>query len=295
MFIHEHRRQWPIVVMCQVLSVHPSGYYAWLRRPASEPSAEERALLLAMREIHTVRKQTVGSRRMVEELAIRQLRAGRDKVRRLMREDGMRVKRTPRYRGVQTTDSNHEHPVAENLLGQDFTATAPNQKWSCDITYIRTRRGFVYLAIVMDLFSRRIIGWHVSDTMTQQLTIVALWKAWTRRKQPTGMIVHSDRGKQYAANGYRMFLANYCKAQQSMSRKGNCWDNAPVESFFATLKIEEFEAFEFRDLEHVRYHAAHYIDHVYNQQRLHSTLGYITPSQYEGAYFRQLRLTNSRV
>lgn len=131
---------------------------------------------------------------MVHELALKHVRAGRHKVRRMMREDGMRAKRTPRRRGVQTTDSNHTLPVAKNLLDRNFTATAPNEKWSCDITYIRTRRGFVYLAIVMDLFTRRVIGWHASERVDEQLTIMALWKAWKHRKTATGMIIHSDRG-----------------------------------------------------------------------------------------------------
>jgi len=295
MFISEHRHQWPIGVMCRVFSVNPSGYYAWLRRPAAEPSAEERALLLAMREIHAASNHTAGSRRMVHELALKHVRAGRHKVRRMMREDGMRAKRTPRRRGVQTTDSNHTLPVAENLLDRNFTATAPNEKWSCDITYIRTRRGFVYLAIVMDLFSRRVIGWHVSERIDEQLTIMALWKAWKHRKRATGMIIHSDRGSQYASKRYRAFIKNVCKARQSMSRKGNCWDNAPVESFFSTLKIEDFASIDFRDVDHVRYQATRFIDHVYNQRRLHSTLGYQSPIQFEGAYFRQQQLTNSVV
>ena len=143
MFISEHRHQWPIGVMCRVFSVNPSGYYAWVRRPAAEPSAEEHALLLVIREIHAASNHTAGSRRTVHELALKHVRAGRHKVRRMMREDGTRAKRTPRRRGVQTTDSNHTLPVAENLLDRNFTATAPNEKWSCDITYIRTRRGFV--------------------------------------------------------------------------------------------------------------------------------------------------------
>lgn len=295
MFINEHKHMWPIRLMCKVFDVHPSGYYAWVQRPEREPTDEERALLKAMRAIHTNQKHTVGSRRMVEELRREHMHIGRHKARRLMREDGMHVKRTPRFKRVSTTDSVHDHPVAENILNRNFDVDTPNAVWSCDITYIRTVHGFVYLAIVMDLFSRRVIGWHVAETMTQQLTITALWKAWKNRKHATGMIIHSDRGVQYAAEGYRHFLTHYCKATQSMSRKGNCWDNAPVESFFSTLKIEEFEEIEFRDLEHVRRQAWHYIENVYNRRRLHSTLGYKTPVDFEGAYIRKQRLTSTGV
>jgi len=138
----------------------------------------------------------------------------------------------------------------------------------------------------MDLFSRRIIGWHLSETITQQLTITALWKAWKNRAYATGMLIHSERGSQYAAAGYRQFLTDYCKATQSMSRKGNCWDNAPVESFFATLKTEEFNDINFVDLEHLKRQAAHYIENIYNRRRLHSTLGYTTPVDFENNYFR---------
>ena len=292
MFIREQSYLWPVRVMCSVLSVHPSGYYKWLRRPASETTAEELSLLKTIREIHRKSKCTIGSRRMVEELAGKGVSVGRHRVRRLMRHDGLVVKRTPRHRGIATTDSNHRYQVSDNLLRRNFTATAPNQKWSCDITYIRTLSGFVYLAIVMDLYSRRIIGWHVSQDRTQQLTIKAVWKAWKARKQATGMIIHSDRGVEYAAHGYRNFIQRYCKAKQSMSRRGNCWDNAPVESFFATLKIEECESAPFRDLYHVQHRLGYYIEHVYNRRRLHSTLGYQTPVAFEGQFFKQLKLSS---
>jgi transposase InsO family protein len=250
-----------------------------------------------MRAIDKESKHSTGTRGMVQALRNRNHTVGRNRVRRLMKEDGMVAKRTPRYRRIATTNSAHDHPVAENLINRDFTPAAPNTVWSWDITYIRTQRGFVYLAIVMDLYSRRIIGWHVAEHITQRLTIVALWKAWKHRGMPAGMIIHSDRGMQYAARGYRQFLEKHCKARQSMSRKGNCWDNAPVESFFATLKIEGLDeaGFVYRDLEHVQREAWQFIEHRYNRRRLHSTLGYTTPIAFEGEYIRKQQLTTSSV
>lgn len=286
MFINNHRHCWPVRLQCYVLQVSASGYYAWLKRPEPQLSDDERKLVRAMREIDEKSNHTFGSRRMYKELRRGNLVAGRHKMRRLMREDGIRVKRTPRRALVQTTDSQHQHPVADNRLNRNFTVTKPNTVWAADITYVQTNAGYVYLAVVMDLFSRRIIGWHLSETITQQLTITALWKAWKNRSYATGMLIHSDRGSQYAAAGYRQFLTDYCKATQSMSRKGNCWDNAPVESFFATLKTEEFNDINFVDLEHLKRQAAHYIENIYNRRRLHSTLGYTTPVDFENNYFR---------
>jgi putative transposase len=277
MFIAEHQRQWPVRVMCRVLRVHPSGYYAWKQRPAKRSSDDKCAPLLAMRLIHAESNRSAGTRTMVKELKNRNHTVGRKRVRRLMNEDGIVAKRTPRLRRVATTDSDHHQPLADNLVNRNFTPGAPNTVWSCDITYIRTAGGFVYLAVVMDLYSRRIIGWHIAENMQQSLTIMALWKAWKNRGMPTGMIIHSDRGVQYAASAYRQFVTKRCKAQQSMSRKGNCWDNAPVESFFATLKIEGLDTFAYRDLEHVQPHVWQFIENRYNRKRLHSTLGYVTP------------------
>ena len=233
-----------------------------------------------MRQIFTESKRAVGTRGLVENLALQGFVVGRKRVRRLMKADGKVAKRTPKARRVNTTDSRHRMPVAENLLQRNFSVASPNTVWSGDITYIRTLRGFVYVAVVMDLCSRRIIGWHVSENITQELTITALRKAWTSRKRPTGMILHSDRGVQYAAGGYRAFLEQHCKARQSMSRKGDCWDNAPVESFFATFKIEGLDLYAYDNIEVVRREAFRFIER-YNHRRLHSTLGYLTPVQFE--------------
>lgn len=286
MFIMEHAEQWDVGTMCRVLHVSRSGYYAWKERPETERSAEELQLVRTMRALFDEHDRAMGSRRMVKCLRAAGHNIGRCKTRRLMREDGLVSKRTRKARAVTTTDTNHDHPIAENILQRRFKPSEPNRAWVCDITYIRTLRGFVYLAIVMDLYSRRIIGWHMSDTMTQEITIRALWMAWTRRGRPTGVIVHSDRGSQYAANAYRKLLVERCGCVQSMSRKGNCWDNAPAESFFATLKLEKFDGLEIKDLDAAKYYAWYFIEIMYNNKRLHSTLGYVTPCQFEGAYIR---------
>lgn len=293
MFIHEYRTQWRVTVMCHVLEVHPSGYYAWTKRPPHEMSEEERAIVMAMREIHRKSRRTNGSRRMVRELRRQGKVVGRHRIRRLMQEDGMRTVQTPR-KFVVTTDSNHSHRIAPNLLDRKFDAAEPNQKWCADFTYIQTLRGFVYLAVVMELFSRRIIGWHVADSMTQELTITALKRAMKQRGKPKHVIVHTDRGSQYAADDYRATLRSY-DGIASMSRKGDPWDNAPVESFFATLKTEGFQDTLFRDLQHVQSEALQYIENVYNRNRLHSTLDYTTPVQFERAYIRQQKLTKQSV
>ena len=228
MFIRDHRKLWPIRVMCDVLHVSASGYYDWRKRLPVTPEADK-VLVLAMREEFVTSKSTFGSRRMVTALRKRGHHVGRDRVRRLMREDGLQPKHAKTKRRISTTDSNHAESIAPNLLDREFNPSEPNQAWSCDITYIRTRTGFVFLAIVMDLYSRRIIGCAVSDTMDQGLTIRALYRAWVNRKRPTGVLIHSDRRSQCAAKVYRRLISKRMRCVQRMSRKGNCWDNAPVE------------------------------------------------------------------
>lgn len=293
MFIHDHRKQWPVRVMCTALEVHPSGYYAWSKRPAVTKSAEECSLVLDLRTLHRKSKCSSGSRRLSRELKAAGRFVGRHKVRRLMREDGLHTKRTLR-RHVETTNSNHSYRIAPNVLERNFHADEPNQKWCADFTYIDTLRGFVYLAVVMDLFSRRIIGWYIAEAMTQELTITAMKRAMKQRKYPKRVIVHSDRGSQYAADDYRATLREF-DGIASMSRKGDPWDNAPMESFFATLKTEGFQDIRFRDLYHVQTDALQYIENVYNRNRLHSTLGYSTPVQFERAFFQHQQLTKQSV
>lgn len=295
MFIREHAHQWPVRLMCATFEVHPSGYYSWCRRPRRVARAEECAMVQILRREFKDSGRVSGTRVLSKVLRRENFAVGRKRVRRLMREDGMVSKRTPRRFRVQTTDSCHDHPMAPELVLRDFNPATPNEVWVCDITYIRTTGGFVYLAAVMDLFSRSIIGWHVDDEMTQQLTRTALLNAWKGRGRPTGMIIHSDRGVQYAAEGYRRFLSDVCLARQSMSRKGNCWGNAPMESFWATLKTERIDDEVFETLDDVRTVVWRYINGRYNTRRLHSTLGYVSPEQHEINYFQHNSMTKSPV
>lgn len=293
MFIQNHKDQWPVRVMCSALEVHPSGYYAWTRHTTSTRDAEDRLLVLEMRKQHRLSKRRSGSRRLALAITALGMRVSRHRMRRLMREDGLQTKRTPR-RHVVTTDSNHSFRIAPNLLARNFNAEEPNQKWCADFTYIDTLCGFVYLAVVMDLFSRRIVGWYIAETMTQDLTITALKRAMWQRKYPKQVIVHTDRGSQYAADDYRSTLRDF-DGVASMSRKGDPWDNAPVESFFATLKTESFQDIRFRDLQHVQSEALQYIENEYNRNRLHSTLAYTSPVQFERAFIQKQQLTKQSV
>lgn len=293
MFIHQHKREWPVSVMCAVLEVHPSGYYAWVQRPPSTKRDRHRTIVLEMRNHHRKSRRASGSRRLRKSLSGAGIRVGRHLLRRLMREDGIVAKRTPNQR-VTTTDSNHSHRIAPNHLNRDFQAAMPNQKWCADFTYIPTSAGFVYLAVVLDLFSRRVVGWHVADTMTQELTITALKRAMRLRKYPKNVLVHTDRGSQYAADVYRDILRGF-GGIASMSRKGDPWDNAPMESFFATLKIEAFDEITFKDVDHVRTEALQYIENEYNRSRLHSTIGYSTPVQFERAFNSNKQMTITSV
>lgn len=289
MFIQNRKGQWPVRVMYSALDVHPSGYYAWTRRAPGTRDNEKLTLVLEMRKQHRLSNRRSGSRRLARTITGLGMRVSRHTMRRLMREDGLQTRRTPR-RHVVTTDSNHSFRIAPNLLARNFHAERPNQKWCADFTYVDTLRGFVYLAVVMDLFSRRIVGWYVADTMTQELTITALKRAMKQRKYPKHVIVHTDRGSQYAADDYRSTLRGF-DGVASMSRKGDPWDNAPMESFFATLKTESFQDFRFSALQHVQAEAQQYIENLYNRNRLHSTLAYTSPVQFERAFIQQQQLT----
>lgn len=293
MFIHNHRTEWPVAVLCAVLEVHPSGYYAWQKRAPINRSNEERAIVIEIRNEHRRSRRSSGSRRLCKALRAVGIRVGRHRMRRLMREDGIVAKRTPR-KSVTTTDSNHSYRIAPNILNRDFSAAMPNVRWCADFTYVRTNTGFAYLAVVLDLFSRRVVGWHVAGAMTQDLTIKALRNAMRHRKNPKCVLVHTDRGSQYAADAYRDTLKSF-DGIASMSRKGDPWDNAPMESFFATLKVEAFDDIQFNDVAHVRMEAQQYIENEYNRNRLHSTLGYQSPVQFERAFFQQQQLTKQSV
>ncbi len=235
-----------------------------------------------MAEIEAVfeeHQERYGSPRITRELRARGVRIGRHRVRRLMQLGSLRA-RPRRRRRVRTTDSRHAHPVAPNLLNRQFTVDAPNRVWAADLTYLPTRQGWLYLAVVIDLFSRAVVGWSMSRRIDQKLALDALDAALGRRKPPRGLIVHSDQGVQYAAIEYQNRLASL-GAVCSMSRKGNCWDNAVVESFFATLKSELLEKTAFENQRVAQTSVFSYIESYYNRQRRHSTLAYVSPMEYE--------------
>ena len=269
--------------MCDALEVSASGCYAWAARPDSPTERRRQELAGAIREVHAEVKQRYGSPRMTAELNARGHECTENTVAKLMKAHGIRAKAPRRF--VRTTDSNHRLPVAENLLNRDFEPSKPNAAWSADITYIPTREGWLYLAVVEDLFSRRIVGWSMSETMESRLVVDAVGMAVARRRPGTGLVAHSDRGTQYASDHYQRALASEGIAC-SMSGVGQCWDNAPVESFFGRLKCEiEAPAGEmFGTREQARVAIFEYLEVFYNRVRRHSSLGFVSPEEFERTY-----------
>jgi len=278
-FIETHRDQYPTSLMCRVLAVARSGYYEWRKQPLSARKMADLLLLMHIRDIFAESRKTYGSCRIQAVLAEQGLRCSRKRVARLMRQDNLRPK-TVRAFKVVTTDSNHKLPVAPNRLNQHFRAEQSDQTWLTDITYVPTAEGWLYLAVVLDLYSRRIVGWAMSDSLHRQLVIEALQMALTTRQPAPGLLHHSDRGSQYASDDYQSLLT---KAQMvgSMSRKGNCYDNAPVESFFGTLKTELVFHRQYETWAEARLDIFEYIEVFYNRLRHHSALGFKTPSNFE--------------
>ena len=261
--------------MCAVLDVSVSGYRAWKRGGTPERKRLSDSQILALiRAIHAEHKGAYGSPRMVRELRKRGIKASKERVERLMRDHGVRARHKRRYK--VTTDSKHGLPVSENLLGRNFTPTAPNQVWTSDITYLQTDEGWLYLAIVLDLFNREVVGWSLKPRMTSDIVTDALTMAWFRRKPAAGVIHHSDRGSQYASYTFQTMLRDYGMVG-SMSRKGNCWDNAPTESWFNSFKNERVHGQRFATRAEMTAMAFEYIEVFYNRKRLHSTLGYKAP------------------
>jgi putative transposase len=277
--IEDHRDVWPVRVMCDALRVSPSGFYAWRSRPESGRKIVNRELLADIRRVHARHRERYGAPRIHAELRAEGHTINRKRVARLMRRHGIRARALRRYR-VCTTDSKHSLPVAENLLDQNFVADRPDQVWLADITYIPTGEGWLYLAVILDLFTRKVVGWAMRDHMRAELTIAALIMAIQRRRPGADLVHHSDRGSQYAAGDYRDIL-QATAITQSMSRKGNCWDNAPMESFFGTLKTELVHQGEYPNRDAARRNLFAYIEGYYNRQRRHSAIGYITPEQAE--------------
>jgi putative transposase len=276
--MHDHQAQFPVAVMCSVFQVSRSGYYAWNKRPESSRSKENRELSQEIATIHRESDGIYGSPKIHGELQRRGKRHGKNRIVRLMRKDGLYSKTKRKFR--VTTDSNHSQPVAPNLLNREFTPASANQAWVCDITYIWTAEGWLYLAIVMDLFSRTIVGWSMAERMTRQLTMDALTLAAKRRNPPRGLLHHSDRGSQYASDDYQALLTKHGMVC-SMSRTGNCWDNAPAESFFGILKRELIFHKRYLSRSQARQSIFDYIERFYNRRRIHSSLGYLTPNEFE--------------
>jgi transposase InsO family protein len=276
--IAKENKLYSIEKMCQYLKVSRSGYYQWCQRTESTRKKKDNELKEKILAIYVLHKKRYGSPRIHEELRDMGIHCGKKRVERLMRELGIQARCKRQFK--VTTNSKHNYPIAPNLLNRKFNVTAPNKVWVSDITYIRTWEGWLYLAIVMDLFSRKIVGWSMSKTIDSELAITALNMAIQRRHPSKGLMHHSDRGVQYASTSYRKVLKkNHIIC--SMSRKGNCWDNAPAESFFSTLKTECVEEKIYLSRAQARREIFEYIEIDYNRKRRHSTIGSMTPENFE--------------
>jgi putative transposase len=277
-WIKKHTRVFPVALMCRVLKASTSGYYDSLKRPPCQQLLRRKTIAQAAAHSYFESNRIYGYRKVYQDLQEENIICCQETVRRIMRRIGLcsRIKR----KFVFTTDSNHTLKIAENLLGRDFTANSPNQKWAADITYITTKMGWLYLAVVMDLFSRRIVGWAMSDNIDSKLVQSAMKMAILHRDPDKGLIHHSDRGVQYAAQDFQDLLDDN-KIICSMSRKGNCWDNACVESFFGSLKNEWVKGKIYETYEDGEKDIFKYIEVFYNRKRRHASLGYVSPAVYE--------------
>lgn len=280
-FVDEHRASYPVERLCRTLEVTASGYYAWRRRSPSPRTVANQALLVHIRASHAQSRRTYGSPRVHADLVAQGQRCSRHRVARLMRQAGLQARPRRRFR-PKTTQVDARLPVAPNRLGRPFQASAPNQTWLSDVTYVPTAEGWLYLAVVLDLHSRRVVGWAVDSQLHTSLVLSALRLALGRRRPPTALLHHSDRGSQYASAAYQAALADH-GAQASMSRAGNCYDNAPMESFFATLKVERVHQCRYQTRAAARQDIVAYIEGFYNPTRRHSALGYRSPMEFERA------------
>ena len=282
--VEAEKAYFPVRVLCQVLQVSVSGFYSWRKRGPSQRVQEDEQLKVHIRAAHKASRGRYGSPRVQKELCAQDQHVGKKRVARLMKADGLAARRKRRFR--RTTDSTHQHPVAPNLLDRQFTVDAPNAVWVTDITYIWTQEGWLYLAAILDLYSRKVVGWAVDESLERHLALDALAMALSNRRPARGLLHHSDRGVQYASDDYQKALKKdglIC----SMSRKGDCWDNAVAESFFATLKAELVYLTEYRTRAEARASLFEYIEVFYNRQRRHSAIGYVSPSQFEIAAFKR--------
>jgi putative transposase len=286
-FIDEHRDKFTVTLMCNALGVSPSGYYAWRERPPSVREMANRALYKKIEAVYNENRGVYGSPRIYHELDKQGVACSENRVARLMRLRGLRAKQIKHFK--TTTKRNKAHPVAPNLLKRDFAADRPDQKWLADITYIATLEGWLYLAAILDLYTRRIVGWAMSDRMTSDLTIAALEMAVLQRQPAAGLIHHSDQGSQYTDGQYQAVLAAH-GILPSMNGVGSWYDNAPMESFFGTLKSEWLHHYVYHTRDQARADVFFYIESFYNRRRRHSALDYLSPEAYEQLYHQRLGL-----
>lgn len=277
-FVEEHRKHVPVDRLCHILNVTSRGYRAWHNRPVSQRQRDDMVVLAHIREQHHLSLGSYGRPRMTQELKEAGLAVGHRRVGRLMRDNGIRVVRTRKYKA--TTDSNHRFNIAPNLLDRNFHADKPNQKWAGDISYIWTREGWLYLAVMIDLHSRRVVGWAVSNRLKKDLALQALNRAVALRNPPPGCIHHTDRGSQYCSHDYQKQMRQR-GFKVSMSGKGNCYDNAAVETFFKTIKAELIWRHKWQTRQQVTDALFQYINGFYNTRRRHSAIGGIAPVKFE--------------
>ena len=277
-FIDEEKATWPVGALCKVLCVSRSGFYAWRRRPPSLRMLDDAKLVLEIKAAHKAGRRTYGSPRVLRALRKQGKCVGKKRIERLMRREGIVGKKRKKF--CITTDSRHTNPIAPNVLHREFDVALPNTAWVTDVTFVWTREGWLYLAPILDLCSRRVVSWATSANNDRQLALDALARATTARKPTAGLIHHSDRGSVYASEDYRDALKTL-GAVPSMSRKGDCWDNAVAESFFATIKGEMIDHQNFETRAEATAAIADYIDAFYNVKRLHSSIGYMSPIEFE--------------
>lgn len=286
-WIAKHRNRWPLDRLCRVLRVARSGFHGWAADtlPGTR-RREDQALLVAIRAAHERGRGVYGPTKIQEELAALGMQAGLNRIKRLRRLAGIRCKQKRKFKA--TTDSRHHLPIAPNLLEQRFDqTTAPGQVWVADITYVPTDEGWLYLAGIKDLHTCELVGWSMAERMTKELVLQALRAAYWKKKPGPGLIHHSDRGSQYCSQAYRDLQAGY-GMQTSMSRRGNCWDNAPMESFFGTLKTESLHHYRFATREAARRIIFDYIEVFYNRIRRHAKIGYLAPAEFEKQFYASL-------
>jgi putative transposase len=281
-FIRDHRHEFPVELACEVLEVSRSGYYAWAARPAGPRQVRRGEVLDQIRQVHRESRQTYGSPRVHRALRASGVRCCVNTVAKLMKAHAIRSKASRRF-AVRATDSRHDRPVAENVLAREFYPERPDVAWTADITYVPTAEGWLYLAVVLDLFSRRVVGWATADHLRAELACDALRMALEHRRPRGELLHHSDRGAQYASDAYQGLLREH-GIEPSMSRKGDCWDNAVTESFFSTTKRELTHHEAYATREEARQSLFEYIEVFYNRRRLHPTLGYRSPVEYEARF-----------